>query len=211
MGVQPGQPGRQETPSPITSSVLWEKQIVTTHPKSCSSRAWTPPQPSGFLGGQLLLPLTQQGFYALHVVPTHGVQQWCPSILSRAGARATNIVFSRFSQHAQPSNLMWFFLLLITWPNSSFGSQLRYPFFQEALLDFPWLCRPPLGSCSSLCVCYPNVTHYIAAACLCVVSPPPKLVALRGQGWVCLVFSAPRTGMVPCKVPRASGWSLTQS
>lgn len=28
-------------------------------------------------------------------------------------------VFSSFAQHPQPSNLMWFLLLLITWSNSS--------------------------------------------------------------------------------------------
>lgn len=48
--------------------------------------------------GQPLISLTQQGFYTLHVVPTHGIQQWRPSILSGAGAVIT-LLDSHINQH----------------------------------------------------------------------------------------------------------------
>lgn len=56
----------------------------------------------GLLGsqGQPLLPLTQQGLHALHMVPTHGIEQWRPSVLSGAGATGTT--FTGFSHHPHP-------------------------------------------------------------------------------------------------------------
>lgn len=69
---------------------------------------------------------------------SHGRRTAVVSLHSVKGRSKGNqhSVFSKFSQHPQPSNLMWSLLLLIIWLNS-FGPQLRYPFFQEALLDFP--------------------------------------------------------------------------
>lgn len=92
--------------------------------KICSSSTLAPPWPSGFLQcqlellgsqGQPLLPLTQQGLHALHMVPTHGIEQWRPSILSGAGATSTT--FTGFSYHPAPSNLMWFLLSFFSVPS----------------------------------------------------------------------------------------------
>lgn len=60
-----------------------------------------PAVPARALGpqGQPLIPLTQQGLHTLHMVPTHGIQQWCPSILSGAGAIST-LLDSHIIQHA---------------------------------------------------------------------------------------------------------------
>lgn len=60
----------------------------SNHPSQELFRAQSPPWSSGFPWGQPLFPLTQQGLDTLHMVPTHGVQQWCPSVL----LGATNIL-----------------------------------------------------------------------------------------------------------------------